>query len=280
MKPETKDDDLLSHSVDEHDESKPKKDHYHNEHHFDKQGNHDDVSENDFKVKTSIYTSKRNLIYRISLTGVFLALATAATALDMIWERLNFLYLDGGILIPTRFVDILIISISIATIGPAFASFLGLSIPWIHLIIDPHHGPLSALIDSMGYCLMVWVLWVFYYVIFKNSYIHKEPNKKKNIFKIWMPLPFYVILGMLIYVPLTIAIIYVTTEAGHLDNHSHLNFNIYHRVHDHHHWEDFQSRATLYSFIIGGVQAIRFTICYVTFALIEPQMKKINHRYR
>ncbi|AHI52656.1 ECF transporter S component [Spiroplasma culicicola] len=264
-----------NHNVPEHTGTKTK-DHYHDEHHFDALGNHDDVNENDFNFKNSIYTSRKNLIYRISASGVFLALAIVATGIDSLLEKFFTLPLEG-VFLPVRYFDIVVVFLSIGIIGPIFASILGLLIPWIHLGFDPVHGPLPSLIDSMGYFVIIWVFWAVYYVIFRNSYIHKDPNRKKDLTKRWVPIAIFVPIALLIYVPLTVWIIYVTNPDHETAS---AGISLFHDDHDHGHWSAFKEKYLIYTAIVTGFESVRFIACYILFAVLEPQMKKTNHRFR
>ncbi|QEH61612.1 transmembrane protein [Spiroplasma chinense] len=270
------------HNVPEHnDESN--KDHYHDEHHFDASGQHDDVKENDFDFKNMVYLSKRNLIYRISASGMFLALACLGSLFDWLLERVFTLPIDDLIL-SIRYFDILVVSLSISVIGPIFASVIAFTVPWIHLLYDAEHGLWGTLIDSFGYVAVVWVLTIVYYMIFKNSYIHKDPNRKKDLIKRWVPMPIFVIVVVAFYVPLTLWIIYVS--GGHDHDHDHAEIKLlnniisYHEGHEETNWEAFKEKYLVYTFIIIGFETLRFSVCYSLFAVFEPQMKKINHRYR
>ncbi|ARU92034.1 transmembrane protein [Spiroplasma clarkii] len=278
------------HEVAEHSEqgSKAKKDHYHDIHHFDASGNHDDVILNDFHFKNSIYTSQKNLIYRITLTGVFLALAIGGTAFDIFLE---FIHIPiAGINISFRFFDILFILLSIGSIGPIFASLIAAVVPWMHLVIDSAHAHtwIDAMMDFGGYLLAVWVLWLFYYVIFRNSYIHKDPNRKKDLFKRWLPMPFYVIILTLFYTTLitllirfSVDTIFVAHEHEHEhEEHVHEIFKMINALEEHHEHSEFEGKWAVLIFGLFGFELLRFSACYAAFAVVEPQVKKLNHRYR
>ncbi|AGR41953.1 ECF transporter S component [Spiroplasma diminutum] len=279
-----------NHNIPEHDDVKEgKKDHYHDEHHFDSLGNHDDINDEDFHWKNSIYTSRRNLTFRITLTGVFLALAIALSAFEMLYEGfLEKMTIAGGVAIPFRILDILVITLSLAAIGPVFSGIIAFIVPFIHLM-DGHHGnALTILIDSLGYFVSIWVIWFSYYFIFRNSSIHKHPIKSVDRFKRWTPMAIYVPIMAIIYTLLVFAMIYITTNSGH-DDHDHdhldlisnLGITTYHGDHEHSgEWSAVKENLGLFIGVISAVQIVRFSICYALFALIEPQVKKINHYYK
>ncbi|AKU80111.1 ECF transporter S component [Spiroplasma turonicum] len=280
------------HKVSDHDSTKKTRDHYHDEHHFDMFGNHDDVKEDDFNWKKSIYTSRRNLTFRLTLSGMILAIAIAATSIDLYLEHL-IIPIDGVIL-PTRFLDILVITLSIGSLGPIFSSLIAFIVPWIHMLIHGGgaiHNPLSSLVDAFGYFIVIWVLWLFYYFVFKNSYTHKNPNKKVDLFKRWLPMVAFVPIVVVLFTMINVLIIYINSAGGeeaHTDESKIYQFvKLFHEDHDHdehehHHanWGNFSSKMWVYTFIIFGIELARFSICYTLFGLIEPQMKKINHIFK
>ncbi|AGR40953.1 ECF transporter S component [Spiroplasma taiwanense] len=270
------------HSVPDHlDEKENKKDHYHNEHHYDNKGNHDDIIDDDFNFKYSIYINKKNLLYRLAAAGVFLALASICTFFDSMLERIFTLPLDGVIL-SVRYLDIFVITLSIGVLGPVFSSLIAFIVPWIHLLMDAEHGPLPSLIDSLGYFAIIWILWLLYYVIFKNSYIHKDPSKKKDLIKRWVPIAIFIPITLILYVPLTILMIYISNPDHEVEEVKNQILKIvnYHETHEHGHWTDFKEKYVVYTFIVIGFETLRFTVCYSLFAVIEPQMKKLNHIYK
>lgn len=284
----TNEDELLpesensGHDVPEHDIAgkKSKKDHYHNEHHFDASGQHDDVDINDFHFKKSIYTSQRNLIYRIVLTGVFLALAIVGTTIDM---GLEFIIIPiAGVNITFRFFDLLFILLSIGSIGPIFTSIIAAVVPWMHLLIHGHgHTVYDAIIDFAGYLIITWVLWALYYVAFRNSYIHKDPNIKKDRFKRWMPIVFFAVICAAAYTGLIIAMLRLN-GAFSTEEHVHSDVIInHHDAHDHdHETGTFNGKWGVLIMGLFGFELLRFGVCYAAFAVIEPQVKKLNHRWR
>ncbi|AOG60208.1 hypothetical protein SHELI_v1c02530 [Spiroplasma helicoides] len=280
-------DDSHNHDVPDHKENDQIGDHYHDKHHIDSKGNHDDIKDSDFDIINSIYTSKRNLIFRISLTGVFLALASCGSAFDMLGEKFFRLPIND-VNLSIRYFDILIICLSIGSLGPLFSSLLAVVIPWFHLLMDSDHTAMAMLIDSFGYLLVVWVMWFSYYVVFRNSYIHKDPNRKKDLFKRWMPIVFFIPIVVIFYTIFTVLIIYVTDVYGEED-HEEVEHLVTHLkgifFHEHEEgaediWDNFKSHYVSSTAIIFGFEILRFSLCYVFFAIIEPQIKKLNHRYR
>ncbi|ARU92038.1 transmembrane protein [Spiroplasma clarkii] len=284
------DDDISSnpeHAVLEHDiqGDKLKRDHYHGTHHFDKRGNHDDVAEGDFHFKESIYTSQRNLIYRITLTGVFLALAIGGTSFDIFLEFVRVPV--AGVNINFRYFDLLFILLSIGSIGPFFTSIIAAVVPWMHILIDNVHGHTvyDALIDLGGYVTITWILWIFYYVLFRNSYTHKDPNRKRDLFKRWSPMPFFVIACALLYTGLIIGVFHLNgafANYNHATNHQSIESKMVSPHSDEHEHEMGEFNGKWGILIIGvfGFEALRFSACFAVFAMIEPQVKKLNHRYK
>ncbi|AKX34452.1 transmembrane protein [Spiroplasma litorale] len=281
-----KEHDVLEHNNDKN----SKKDHYHEEHHYDIFGNHDDVKEDDFNWKTSIYTSKRNLTFRLTLSAMMLAIAIGATAMDMYIEHL--IVPIDGVILPTRFLDILVITLSIGSLGPIFSSCIAFIVPWIHMLLHGGaiHNPLSSLVDAFGYFIFIWVLWFLYYFVFKNSYTHKHPNNKIDLIKRWVPMAAFVPVITIVFTMINVLIIYLNSGSGE-ELHDHEEHSVMKLInylseeeheHEHHHanWTSFSNKLWTYTFIIFGIELARFTICYSLFGVLEPQMKKINHIYK
>ncbi|WP_339021447.1 ECF transporter S component [Spiroplasma endosymbiont of Atherix ibis] len=276
-----------NHNIPDHDDEKEvKKDHYHDEHHFDALGNHDDIEEEDFHWKNSLFTSRRNLTFKITLTGVFLALAIAVSAFEMsieaILEKIQF----KGVPIPFRIFDLIVITLSLSALGPIFSGLIAFVAPFIHLA-DGFHNPISVVIDCVGYFISIWIIWFFYYFVFRNSSIHKHQVKSVDRFKRWTPIVAYVSIMTIVYTLLVFAIMYLNTSFEHYhEEHNHLVTNIssFHleseHDHNHGHWKDIVKNLGEFIGIISAIEFIRFSICYSLFALIEPQVKKINHYYK
>ncbi|WP_342269122.1 hypothetical protein [Spiroplasma endosymbiont of Aspidapion aeneum] len=259
-----------------HDDNEHKKDHYHEIHHFDKYGGHDDVNEDDFDFKLTLkHSSKKNLIYRISLTGTFLALAVVCTALDELTEAVFAIPTPAG-MISLRFLDITIVTISIALIGPVYAGGIGLVIPIIHWSIHQEHAIYNSLLECVAYCALIWYFWFLYYVIFRNSMIHKDVDKKRNLYKRFIPSIPYVLVGAAMFAILAVIGLWLTylTATTH-NNGADKDDND----------ADF---ANITSFKVGfvvfliffGFECLRLSITYTLFQLLDGPIKKINHRYR
>ncbi|QHX36487.1 ECF transporter S component [Spiroplasma sp. BIUS-1] len=271
-----------NHDIPEHDDHlEEKKDHYHEEHHFDALGNHDDINDEDFHWKNSLFTSRRNLTFKITLTGVFLALAIAISAFEMSMEAVLDKIQFQGVSIPFRILDLMVITLSLSALGPIFASLIGFIAPFIHLA-DGFHNPLSVVIDCGGYFVSIWVIWFFYYFVFRNSSIHKHPIKSVDRFKRWTPMVAYVPIMTIVYTVIVFGIIYLNSLVGHDHDTFMKSVSMYHADHDHGHesWNEVIEHMGLFIGIISAIELARFSICYSLFAVIEPKVKQLNHYYK
>ncbi|WP_339034618.1 ECF transporter S component [Spiroplasma endosymbiont of Cantharis rufa] len=269
------------HEIPDHDDVKEgKKDHYHDEHHFDSLGNHDDINDADFHWKNSLFTSRRNLTFKITLTGVFLALAVALSAFEMLYEQLLDKIPLYGVAIPFRILDILVITLSLAALGPIFSGIIAFIVPFIHLV--DAHNPLTLVIDSFGYFASIWLMWFVYYFIFRNSSIHKHPIKSVDRFKRWTPIVIYVPVITIIYTLLVFLILYITTNSDQGHSHNHFSTGMITSYHEAHsgEWASIKENLGVFIGVISAIELVRFSICYTLFAVIEPQVKKINHFYK
>lgn len=254
------------------------KDHYHGKHHFTSDGEHDDISNDEFIIRNSFtIKSKGELIYKISISGVILALALIATVIDGYGLEVPLMGLFGGVLVPIRIFDISVLLIGLAVTGPLFGGIIGFILPWIHFLMHAH-SIFTPVIESFGYTIMVIFFWMIYYGLFKNSPFHKDPNHKKDLFKRWAPMPIIVIGGVVLFTSITILILFIN-ELTMTPVHEHLS--TFHDEHEHGSQllSDFFEKSKWNIIILIGLQFIRFIICYVLFAIVEPKAKRLNHRY-
>lgn len=273
--------DKNDHTVERNSETEKKehlnKDHYHDIHHILKNGEHDDIDISDFKIGKSFKYSKRNLTFKISMTGVFIALALAASAVDIIIEMLEDLIPPiNGIRVSLRILDIIIVNTSISPLGPIFASIVGISTPWIHFAIHggAHGNPFEPLFDSISYLIMIWILWLLYFVIFKNSFFHKDANKSRDRSKRWWPIPFYVITISSIFTAFYILSVYLA------DLTTHRNLATIQTFDSQIDWNNMNNLLIANISIIATLNIIRFSIIYSVYALVEPMLKILNHKYK
>lgn len=260
-------------------------DHYHDIHHFTADGKHDDISDDEFKIRNSFrIRTKGEMIYKISISGVILALAIIATAIDGYGLEMPLMGLFNGVLVPIRIFDISVILIGLAVTGPIFGGAIGFILPWMHFLMHAH-SIYTPVIESFTYAIMVIYFWLVYYGLFKNSPFHKDPNPKKDLMKRWLPMPVIVIFGTVLFTGVTILILYINdlTMGGH--GHSHEHEHISELLRHEHHDEESETLSKFFekskwniSFLVG-LQVLRFVICYLAFATVETRAKKINHRY-
>ncbi|AUF83669.1 ECF transporter S component [Mesoplasma syrphidae] len=255
------------------------KDHYHGIHHFDEYGNHDDYMEDEFKPSHHFKFSKKNLTFKISLTAVFLALSVVVSLLDILLETLA-LPVGDQVFIQTRFLDIVLVVTSIATLGPLFSSLLGAIQPIMHnLIHGMEHGWIQPMLDMFQNILIVWVVWLIFYIIFQNSPIHRDENKKVYETKRWVPMPIIVLVVAIIATISFILALYIQSKVS--PNSPLLPGHDHDHDHDHHGMLETIAGVNLkVVFAIFGWNILRYGIAFVLFVLIEGRMRIINHRYK
>ncbi len=274
------------HNVPEHSNEEKLKDHYHGKHHFDSKGQHDDIEDKDFAfINTLLITGKRNMIYKLVLAGFFMALAFICTILDgYIGEKFLSIPTPAG-MISVRYLDVTIIILSIGSLGPVISSLVAFVVPYVHFAVHSEHSIYSIVLDSFGYVLLIWLMWTFYYVISRNSYYHKDPVKKKDLFKRWMPIIPFVLISSAIFAFIVVLSLYlseITGAEGH-DHEGHDHEGHDHEGHDHENevnWDSFKQKYFITFIVFFFIEVLRFTIVYVLYAAIEPKLKLLNHKYR
>ncbi|WBX36202.1 ECF transporter S component [Mycoplasma capricolum] len=261
-----------------------KVDHYHGKHHFDKFGNHDDIQNYNFELRTVFLFSRKKLLFKIVLTGIFLALTASVSAIDILLESIK-IPVSDQVWIQSRFLDILVVCISIATLGPIFASLLGFLAPILHNFIHGmEHGWIQPPIEAITNIFIVWIVFLVFNVIFNNSPIHHDTNKKVARFKRWTPLPVMIVLVSFVSTLGFILALYIDSNI----NSNHLLSNqisFYHAGHDHNHIHDehmlsFTNINTFITIAIFGWNLLRYGIALLLFVLVEWKMRPINHRYK
>lgn len=239
-----------------------REDHYHGVHHFDKYGHHDDIKPSEFTIKTQFPKSKQALTFRITMAGLVLGLSVVASLIDMAYNKAmpNF----GGVPMDIRILDLLVIICGLPIVGLWGSIGISCIEPWIHMAIDSDHTPAQIGFDCICYSLACVMFFFIYYIAFKNSPIHKEPDRRKRWFKRIVP-------GIII-IP-TLAVLFTLSFALAL----YVNYKSFNEAKS---WTKFVDGAYWIIFAELGVQALRFLVMYIFFILLEPTMKPINHRYR
>lgn len=255
-----------------------KEDHYHGVHHFDNQGHHDHIQKNEFKVQLKLRLSRQELLRKMVLTGIFLALTVAVSAFDILFENLQ-LPIGDQLRIPFRFFDIAFICISIATLGPIFASIIAMLNPILHNVVHGmEHGWITMVMEIPQNLLITWMVWIVFNLLFQNSPIHKGTNSKKDKLKRFLPILIMIILASIIATALFIMAWYLQD----IINHENLHAESLHVDHDHEHSElpDFDGFKFYMTFIVFGWNILRYTIAFSIFSIVEWRMRPINHRYK
>ncbi|WP_339022471.1 hypothetical protein [Spiroplasma endosymbiont of Crioceris asparagi] len=257
----------INHIIEGHSETEEKKDHYHGIHHITASGTHDDVTDEDFSIKRAYqFRNRRELIFKIAASGVFLALALIFTWLDSLLED-SLEALFGGIKVPIRILDFLVLVLASPVIGPLFGCIIAFLLPWIHgMIIDPDHFWFQTMIDSFVYPVMIFIIWFFYYVVFKNSNYHKETNKHIDFLKRIFPQFFIIIIGTILFTLGTVISMWAMN--GFQDSKAQdgsLN--------------QFLDGKNWHLLVLLVAEFIRFSICSIAIFFIEPKTRIINHHF-
>lgn len=237
-------------------------DHYHGIHHFDRYGNHDDVQSADFSLKKQFSHSRKSEIFRISIAAIILALSVGLSALDGLLEK--FQVNIGGVIIEMRVLDILVIILAIPLTGLWYSMLIAVVEPWFHFLIDGDHSPIQIGFDSVGYLIAVLMFFFIFYGLFHNSPFHENPNKHQRRLKAWLPGLIIVPSLAIIFTLIFVLSLYLTFESGYQTTN----------------WKDFKKDGIGIFFAAFGIQAARFFVFYLLFALVQKKLKPINHRYR
>ncbi|ATZ16575.1 uncharacterized protein DUF3816 [Entomoplasma freundtii] len=280
-----------THHENEADHGNDHKDHYHGKIHYDKSGHADKIDPNEFKAKTYFKYTKKNLTFKIAASGVVLALSVAVSALDIVFESF-LMFPIGQVYISFRFLDTIVLLIGLPVLGPIFGSLVGLLEPIFHnLIHGMEHGWIQPLTDSLTNVIIIFLTWAIYYLLFRNSPYHRDPNKKKDWLKRITPAFILSVLAALIATASLFLALYIQSKTGwgiHDHDHDHAHhFSDLLQHHDHDHggkpsvgWSNITSNVAYFFFAIFGINLLRYAIAYSLFVVIEGRLRPLNHRYR
>ncbi|ASZ09312.1 ECF transporter S component [Mesoplasma chauliocola] len=256
-----------------------KEDHYHGIHHFDKNGGHDHIEKDEFKLSIEFKMTRRKLIYKMVLTSIFLALTATVSAIDIFFEKIALPVGSGQLWIDFRFLDIAFICISIATLGPIFSSIIGILNPFIHFgIHGGEHGILTTVIEAPQNVIIIWMVWVVFNIIFKNSPIHRDTNKSTAHFKRFVPIPIMILLASIITTAMFIFGMYLDgLTSGKVHTHG---IQLFHEGHEEGKLEHIYDLNFVVVLSIFAWNILRYLFAFSIFSIIEWRMRPINHRYK
>lgn len=275
----------------ESDHGNDHKDHYHGNLHYDKTGHADKIDPNEFKTNNFFKYSKKNLTFKITAAGVVLALSVAVSALDILFESF-LMFPIGQVYISFRFLDTIILLIGLPVLGPIFGSLVGIIEPIFHnLIHGMEHGWIQPLTDSLTNVIIIFLTWIFYYLIFRNSPYHRDPNRKRDLFKRLTPAFILTIISAFVATATFFLALYIQekTGLGVSGHHHHSTLSdapsLYHDDHDHGgketvDWDNIKTNVAFFFFAIFGINVLRYAIAFASFAVIETRLRPLNHRYR
>ncbi|AGM25301.1 ECF transporter S component [Spiroplasma chrysopicola] len=117
------------------------------------------------RVKESIFKkelyNQKSLVFKITLAGVFLAIAVGLSLLE-IFD----IPMPWGATFGIRFFDTLVLIYSVAIIGLWFALLDGIALPWLHNLVDGHHSWLEMAFFMLSNILVIFITWFIYYILF------------------------------------------------------------------------------------------------------------------
>ncbi|WP_374696056.1 hypothetical protein [Spiroplasma endosymbiont of Polydrusus formosus] len=120
------------------------------------------------RIKKSVFHKElynQSLItFKIATSAIFLAVAVGLSLLEVFNVPTPW-----GATFRLRFFDTLVIIYSISIVGLGFALLEGVSLPWIHNLIDGYHTWIEMAFFMISNILVVFITWFVYYILF-NAY--------------------------------------------------------------------------------------------------------------
>lgn len=210
-------------------------------------------------TKKKIKINSKQQIFNISLTGILLGFAVAASLIEI---PIQFM----GVILPLRVFDSLIIAFALPIIGIYYTLAIAIIEPWLHLIADSDHPPIQIFFDNLANILFIISFYFIYYYLFKlrdqNKSLKVTIIKKVSAGLVIVPLN--AIIATLAFV-LTLVVLYFNPSLSRpieYDNNI-INF----------------SNHLLIIFILIGIEILRFVFIFVLFSLIEKKIGHIKYRY-
>lgn len=252
-------------------------DHFHGNQHYDRYGNMDRITKAEFGMQSYFKFTKRNLTFKITASGVILALSVTVSALDILFE--SFLMIPvGQVYVSFRFLDTIILLLGLPILGPIFGSLVGFLEPIFHNLIHGfEHGWIQPLTDSLTNVLIMWLTWLIYYIAFRNSSFHRDPNKHCDRFKRYTPSAILTVLVGTIATATFILALYIQHETG---------VSPHNLAHEHDHGSEISWDALIHGnagiivLSLWGLNLLRYFIGYGLFSVLEVKLRPLNHRYR
>ncbi len=114
------------------------------------------------------------------MTAIFIVITVTFSLIE-----LPSLYLPWGAEFDYRILDTLFLIIAIRSIGLNYALLAAALVPWLHVMIDGRHSPISMLGFMANDILVVLFFWLIYYKFFNLGVMRGEkPSKTKKIKKV------------------------------------------------------------------------------------------------
>lgn len=230
--------------------------------------------------------NKHNLILKITISSLFLAIATGLSFIEFPIST------PWGTQFYFRIIDTLILIFATGIVGLSFSMLIVITAQWLHFAFHGHN-PIENLIFMASNMLIVFCLWLLYYFVFrldvrkkckvqqegeqKEDNEHPHQFEKERWVKKILIVTLLVIIFALIESFAQISIAKVLLSTGH-DHHEH----------DHHGHEHSHGVSGLFegnNFWIGlgiffGIFMAKYIVMFTVFISLEKQIKLITDRFQ
>lgn len=219
-----------------------------------------EIEQINIKEKKKLKINSKQQIFNISLTGILLGLAVAASLIEI---PIQFM----GVILPLRIFDSLIIVFALPVIGIYYTLAIGIIEPWLHLLADSHHPPIQIFFDNIANILFIISFYFIYYYLFKLR--NKSENLKVDTFKKvsagLVIIPFNAIIATLSFA-LTLVVLYFSPNLARPDEYDSniLNFN---------------NHLAIVVLILIGIEILRFIFIFSLFSLVERKIGSTKRYY-
>ncbi len=134
------------------------------------------------KNKKDKIINQNKTILKINLSAFFLVLSLITSFIEIR------LLLPNGSEFDLRILDTLFLLLCVSVVGYFYTIIISVIQPWLHLLIDSDHLPISILFYSISNVMLVTIFWLFFIYIFKINKISYNKNKFKKISFIFISL--------------------------------------------------------------------------------------------
>ncbi len=200
------------------------------------------------------------VIFKMVLCSIILALSVGLSLIEFK------IYLPWGSEFDIRIFDTILLFLSISILGIWYSIFISFVQPWLHVIIDGGHSPISMVFYMFSNVLICIIVWIIYYLIFKLNFDFK---KTKRVYLI--------IFASLIIIPLasfleTISIIGASKIMINVGTANKYDSGI-----------EFLFKGNnllIASGIFFGIYIAKYIFVFTIFSLLENKTKKLVDHYK